>query len=345
MVAVHLRKGESKNTMSDSILQELGIKLISKDDLENGAVKAIYEIEPLERSFAITLGNTLRRVCLSHLPGTAVTSMKIKGINHEFASIPNILEDTIEVGLNCKSLVFKTELEEPFTLTASRSSIGEIRGSDFELPAGVELVNPDTLIATVTADNADFNIELTASRGKGYVLSSEQETENMPVDTIFIDSAYMPVKKFSYRADPIRVGEAKEASSNKYEKLTIEMLLNGSIQPEKALSLASKMLLQRLSPFMDLTGETLPAKQAPVQVEEEEVEQQDDLAETGVETLNLSVRSYNCLKRANKNNLRDLVQMTTDELMGIKNFGRKSAEEVIRILQERGYHLVDAQPV
>lgn len=329
----------------DSVLQELGIKLISKDDLENGTVKAVYEIEPLERSFAITLGNTLRRVCLSHLPGTAVTSMRVKGINHEFASIPNVLEDTIEVGLNCKSLVFKTDLEESFTLKASKSSIGEIRGKDFDLPAGVELINPDTLIATVTADNADFEIELTAGRGKGYVLASEQDTEDMPVDTIYIDSAYMPVQKFAYKADPIRVGEAKEASSNKFEKLTIEMTLNGAIQPEKALSLAAKMLLQRLSPFMDLTGETLPAKQAPIQqAEEEVVEQQDDLAEIGVETLNLSVRSYNCLKRANKNTLRDLVQMTTDELMGIKNFGRKSAEEVIRILQERGYHLVDAQP-
>lgn len=324
--------------MNTSLLQELNIKLIDTEVSDSGSIKSQYEVQPLERGFGITMGNTLRRICLSHLEGTAVTSMKIAGATHEFATIDGVKEDTVEIILNCKTLVFQTELEEPFRLHAKVTGPCDLKASDLEVPAGVKLINPDVLLATIT-DTVDFEIELEASRGIGYVLANEQNTKNHSVDTIFTDSSFMPIKSFSYTVEPIKIGESSEASSNKFEKLVMNIESNGSIEIDKALAVAAKLLLQRFGPFMNLTGETLPVATAPTAMEIEE--QEDDYSDIGIETLNLSVRSYNCLKRANKNNIKDLLNMTTEELMGIKNFGKKSAEEVIKILNEKGFYLLD----
>lgn len=326
--------------MNITATQELNIKLVNKEVLEDGSIKAFFEIEPLERGFGITLGNTLRRICLSHLEGLAVYYVKIPGVTHEFSTIKGVLEDVVEIILNCKSLSFRSELAEPFVVSCSKNSIGPVLAKDLVLPAGVEVVNENTLIATLTEENMDFSIEIGVSKGQGYVLADEHANifkQQQSVDTIWMDSAYMPIKKFAYKVEQTRIGESSEASSSKYEKLVLEMVSDGAMEPDRALSMASKLLLQRLTPFMNLTGETLPMFTPPVQEEEEE----EDFSDVGIEVLNLSVRSYNCLKRAGKDTLGHLLQMTTDELMGIRNFGKKSAEEVIRILNERGFYLID----
>jgi DNA-directed RNA polymerase subunit alpha len=315
---------------------DVNVQCLETKSLPDGSIAATYQIEPLERGFGITIGNSLRRVCLSHLEGTAVTGIEIEGIKHEFTVIPGIAEDVVEVILNCKSLVFSTELAEEFTLEIDFQGPGELTGAAITLPAGVELMNPDCHLATLT-ENIPFRARLTARRGRGYVLADEHNTRNRGVEHIPIDSAFMPVKKFSYRVEQIRIGESSEASTNKFEKLIVDLQVNGSIDPERALSSAGRLLVQKLNPFLGLAGEAIPIVSAP-EAQEEETEDHLDI---GIETLNLSVRAYNCLKRANKNTIRDLVQMNTDEMMGIKNFGQKSAQEVIRNLNEKGYYLAD----
>ncbi len=323
--------------MNNLLIQDLSINLIDKKELENGTVNSVFEIGPLERGFGITLGNTLRRICLSHLEGTAITSVRIQGVTHEFTAIKGILEDIVEIILNLKSIVFKTELQESFVVNINFQGLGPIKASDLILPAGVEVVNPDVIIATSTDKDISFIAEMTAKKDRGYILADEHPQQNKSIDTIFIDAPFMPIKKFSYRIEQIRIGESNEASYNKYEKLIVDFISNGAIEPDKALSQAAKLLVQKLTPFMNLTGETVPVFTAvPLEVQKEE-----EQVDVGIETLNLSVRAYNCLKRANKNTLQDLLHMSTEELMSIKNFGKKSAEEVIKVLNERGYYLTD----
>jgi len=204
------------------------------------------------------------------------------------------------------------------------------------LPTGVELVNDKQHIATLTEDRS-FNVEITATKGRGYVLAEEQMLLNRSVDVIPVDSSFMPIKRFSYKVEQIRVGESSEPSTNKFEKLIMELVSNGSIDPEKAISQAAKHLVRKLNPFLLLSGEGTPV----IPAKEEVSEVVEDYSNVGIESLNLSVRAYNCLKRANKNTLQDLIEMTTDELMSIKNFGKKSAEEVIQTLNERGFFLSD----
>lgn len=312
------------------------IKCVETKKLEDGSIQAIFEIEPLERGFGITLGNTFRRICLSHLEGTAVTTVRIEGVNHEFSVIPGVMEDVVELILNFKSLVFKTDLTEVFTVRIDYKGPGEVTGRDLVLPAGVELVNPDLHIATITEEKP-FSAELTAVKGRGYVLAEEQSSVGRPVDVIPLDSSFMPIKRFSYKVEQIRIGESSEPSTNKFERLVIDFVSNGSIEPDRALSQAAKLLSRKLNPFLLLAGEGIPA----IPIKEDEPEVVEDYSNVGIETLNLSVRAYNCLKRANKNTLQDLIEMTTDELMSIKNFGKKSAEEVIQTLNERGFFLAD----
>ncbi|MDJ0626279.1 MAG: DNA-directed RNA polymerase subunit alpha [Candidatus Caenarcaniphilales bacterium] len=315
---------------------ETSIKCTETKKLEDGSILAYFEVEPLERGFGITLGNTFRRICLSHLEGTAITSAQIEGVTHEFSTMKGVAEDIVEIILNFKSLVFQTDIEEIFTVKIDFQGPGQVKGKDLILPAGVEIVNPEQHIATVTEERS-FVAELTATKGKGYVLAEEQILLNKAIDVIPIDSSFMPIKRFSYKVEQIRIGESSEPSTNKYEKLIMEMVSNGSIDPEKAISLAAKLLVRKLNTFLALSGEGLP--QAPLQEEEPEVV--EDYSNVGIETLNLSVRAYNCLKRANKNTLQDILDMTTDELMGIKNFGKKSAEEVIQTLNDKGFFLAD----
>ncbi|MDX1917665.1 MAG: DNA-directed RNA polymerase subunit alpha [Candidatus Caenarcaniphilales bacterium] len=315
---------------------ETFIKNTERKQLEDGSIQATFEVDPLERGFGITLGNTFRRICLSHIEGTAVIAARIEGVNHEFSVIPGVIEDVVEIILNFKSLVFKTDLNEPFTARINFKGPGEIRAKDVFVPAGVEIVNPDLFIATLTEER-DFVAELTAIRGRGYVLADEHHGASKAIDIIPIDASFMPIKRFSYKVEQIRIGESSEASSNKYEKLIIEMVSNGSVEPDQAITQAARLLLQKLNPFLNLSGEAVQT----LTIAEEKIETEEDYSDIGIETLNLSVRAYNCLKRANKNNLQDLIEMTTDELMSIKNFGKKSAEEVIQTLNEKGFFLSD----
>lgn len=315
---------------------DTSIKCTETKKLTDGSIQATFEVEPLERGFGITLGNTFRRICLSHLEGTAVTSIRIDGVTHEFSQLKGVVEDLVEIVLNLKALVFKTDLDEVFTAKINFKGTGVITAQEVVLPAGVELINPQQHIATLTEDRT-FNVELTASKGRGYVLAEEQALQNRSIEVIPVDSSFMPIKRFSYKVDQIRIGESSEPSTNKFEKLIMEMVSNGSIDPEKAISQAAKHLVRRLNPFLLLAGEGIQ----PLPVKEEVAEVVEDYSNVGIESLNLSVRAYNCLKRANKNTLQDLIEMTTDELMSIKNFGKKSAEEVIQTLNERGFFLSD----
>jgi DNA-directed RNA polymerase subunit alpha len=313
------------------------IKCLETKTLEDGSQLSYFEVEPLERGFGITVGNTIRRICLSHLEGTAATSVLIEGVNHEFTSTKGVLEDVVEIILNLKSLVFKTDLDEVFTIRIDFKGPGEIKGKDLIIPAGVELINPDQHIATVT-ESRTFVAEVTASKGRGYVLAEEQQLANKSIDVIPLDSSFMPIKRVSYKVEQIRIGESSEPSTNKFEKLILEMLSNGSIDPEKAMSQAARLMVKKLNPFVLLSGEGIQPIVAKEDVPTEVVE---DYSNVGIESLNLSVRAYNCLKRANKNNLQDLLEMATDELMSIKNFGKKSAEEVIQTLNDKGFFLSD----
>jgi DNA-directed RNA polymerase subunit alpha len=315
---------------------DTSIKCTETKKLPDGSIHATFEIEPLERGFGITLGNTFRRICLSHLEGTAVISARIEGVTHEFSVIPGVLEDVVEVILNFKSLVFKTDSDEIFTVRVNANGPGEITAKDLILPAGVEVVNPNAHIATLS-EACSFVAELAAVKGRGYVLAEEQPLAGKSIDVIPMDSSFMPIKRFSYKTEQIRIGESSEPSTNKFERLIIELVSNGSIDPEKAISYAAKLLVRKLNPFLGLAGEGVQALPVP-EVEPEVVE---DYSNVGIESLNLSVRAYNCLKRANKNTLQDLIEMTTDELMSIKNFGKKSAEEVIQTLNDRGFFLAD----
>lgn len=320
-------------------LEDLNIELIDKRTENDGSICANFKVEPLERGFGITLGNTLRRICLSHLQGTAVTSVRIQGINHEFTAIKGVLEDAVEVILNIKNLVLKSELNEQFTMELNFKGPGDVKASNFTVPAGVTIVNPDLHILKVT-ENMDFSMEITASKGRGYVLADEHQFQAAAIDVIKVDSAFMPIRKFSYKIEQIRIGESSEASSNKYENLLIEMISNGAIEPDKALGQSARLLMEKLTPLMNLSGETTPVF-TPVVSQVQQEQTKDNYADVGIETLNLSVRAYNCLKRANKNSLKDLLLMTSEEMMSIKNFGKKSAEEVIKILNDRGYYLSD----
>ncbi len=312
------------------------IKCTETKKLEDGSIQATFEVEPLERGFGITLGNTFRRICLSHLEGTAVISARIDGVTHEFSVIPGVVEDVVEIILNFKSLVFQTDLDEIFTVGLNFKGPGQVTAKDLILPAGVEVVNPNLHIATISEDRT-FSAELMAVKGRGYVLAEEQPSAGRAIDVIPMDSSFMPIKRFSYKVEQIRIGESSEPSTNKFERLVIELVSNGSIDPEKAISQAAKLLVRKLNPFLSLAGEGIQA----LPVKEEAPEVVEDYSNIGIESLNLSVRAYNCLKRANKNTLQDLIEMTSDELMSIKNFGKKSAEEVIQTLNDRGFYLTD----
>jgi DNA-directed RNA polymerase subunit alpha len=315
---------------------DTNIKQIETKKLEDGSIESVFEIEPLERGFGITLGNTLRRICLSHLEGTAVTSARIEGATHEFSTLKGVVEDMVEIILNLKSLVFFTESDELFNIRIDFKGIGDVTAKDLILPAGIEIINSNQHIATLT-EGRSFVVDLTACKGKGYLLAEEQAHFNRAIDVIPLDASFMPIKRCSYKVEQIRIGESSEPSTNKFEKLIFELVSNGSIDPEKALSHAAKLMVKKLNPFLLLSGEGIQ----PIQVQEEVQEAVEDYSNVGIETLNLSVRAYNCLKRANKNTLQDLIEMTTDELMSIKNFGKKSAEEVIQTLNDKGFFLSD----
>ena len=288
-----------------------------------------YVVEPLERGYGTTLGNSLRRILLSSLPGTAVTSIKIAGVMHEFTTIPGVKEDVTEIVLNVKGIIAKLHSEGVKTVHIEAVGPCKVTAGDIKADADVEVLNPDLHIATLDVD-ATLNMELTLSHGRGYVTADKNKTAQTVIGTIPVDSIYTPVRKVNYTVENTRVGDAID-----YDKLTLEVWTNGTIDARDAVSLSSRILCDHFALFTDLS-ETMGAKSTVVEKPEQA---RDKMMEMTIDDMDLSVRSYNCLKRANLTTVEDLISKTEEEMMKVRNLGRKSLEEVINKLAMMGLSL------
>ena len=289
-----------------------------------------FVVEPLERGYGITLGNSLRRILLSSLPGVAVTSIKIEGVLHEFSSIPGVKEDVTEIVLNIKGLLAQLHSEGVKTLYIDASGEGVVTAGDIQKDADVEILNPEHKIATLMNDGR-LNMEITIDKGRGYVSSEANKQMMQPViGVIPTDSIYTPVRKVNYNVENTRVGNVTD-----FDKLTIEVWTDGTIEPSEAISLGAKIMNAHLNLFIDLSEN---AKNAEIMVEKEE-SKKEKVLETTIEELDLSVRSYNCLKRAGINTVQDLTTRSENDMMKVRNLGRKSLEEVIHKLLGMGLSL------
>ena len=289
-----------------------------------------FIIEPLERGYGITLGNSLRRVLLSSLPGVAVVSIKIDGVLHEISTIPGVKEDVTEIVLNVKGITAKLHTSGPKTVTIDINGQANVTAGDIKQDADIEILNPDHHIATVS-ESTRFYMELTFDHGRGYV-SQEKNKQNNPsvIGLIYTDSIYTPVYNVNYTVENTRVG-----SSTDYDKLTLEVLTNGTISAKEAISLGAKILNEHLNLFVDLSDE---AKKAEIMVEREETIKEKVLEMT-IEELDMSVRSFNCLKRAGIDTVEDLTNRTEEDMIKVRNLGKKSLEEVIQKLHSLGLDL------
>ena len=287
-----------------------------------------FVLEPLEKGFGTTIGNALRRVMLSNLPGSAVVSVKIEGVLHEFQKIDGVMEDVTQIVLNLKNLVLKKHCEEDKVLHLKSDKEGEVKAKDIVKDADVEVINEDLVICTL-AKGGKIDMELTVLNGRGYVDAKENKRlyPDASVGTIFIDALYSPIERINYDVEGARVGQ-----SENYDKLTMEVWTNGSITPEEAIALASRILIEHfevateLNKIADLTGLLADKEEDPVV----------KTLETPVEELDLSVRAYNCLKRAGLHTLQDLTNMSESEMMKIRNLGKKSLKEVIEKIKDMG---------
>ena len=288
-----------------------------------------YVVEPLERGYGTTLGNSLRRILLSSLPGTAVTSIKIAGVQHEFSTIPGVKEDVTEIVLNIKSIIAKLHCEETKTVHIEASGECVVTAGDIKADADVEILNPDLHIATLGAD-ATLSMELTLSHGRGYVPADRNKPAQTIIGLIPVDSIYTPVRKVNYTVENTRVGDATD-----YDKLTLEVWTDGTIDARDAVSLGARILCDHFALFTDLS-ETMGSRSTVVEKAET---QRDKVMEMTIDDMDLSVRSYNCLKRANINTVEDLISKTEEEMMKVRNLGRKSLEEVINKLAMMGLSL------
>ena len=297
----------------------------SQDDVSYGK----YIVEPLERGYGTTLGNSLRRILLSSLPGTAATSIKIAGVQHEFSTIPGVKEDVTEIVLNVKKIIAKLHCQGTKTVYIDAAGECEVTAGDIKADGEVEILNPEQHICSLGPD-ASFNMEITLSHGRGYVPSDKNKTPNMPIGTIAVDSIYTPVYKVNYTVENTRVGNMTD-----YDKLTLEVWTDSTISARDAVSLGAKILSDHLSLFTNLS-ETVASK--PTMAEKAETHR-DKVLEMTIEELDLSVRSFNCLKRANLNNVEDLISRTGEDMMKVRNMGRKSLEEVQNKLAMMGLSL------
>ncbi len=292
-----------------------------------------FIVQPLERGYGTTLGNSLRRILLSTLPGAAVSNIKIDGVPHEFSVIPGVKEDVTEIILNLKNLAIKNNStsDEPKTAYIDFSGEGEIKASDIKVDSDIEIVNPDLHIATLSggAESKVF-MEITITKGRGYVEAAKNKKPDQPIRMIPVDSLYTPVERVNFLVEDTRVGQITD-----YDKLTFEVWTNGTISPDDAVSLAAKVLNEHLALFIDLSDN---AKNTEIMVEKEEGKKEKVL-ELSIEELDLSVRSYNCLKRAGINTVEDLANKTEDDMMKVRNLGRKSLEEVLGKMAELGLAL------
>ena len=301
--------------------------------LDNDNMYAKFVCEPLERGYGVTIGNSLRRILLSSLPGAAITSIKVDGVEHEFTTIPGIIEDVVEIILNLKSVRLKITDNEEKALRIDVDEEGEVTAADIVTDGSVEVLNPTQHICTIT-EGGKLHMELTANRGRGYNPSSKNKNPDQPLGVIAIDSIYTPVKKVNFFVENTRVGQITD-----YDKLTIELWTDGSLLPHEALSLAAKVMNEHLALFIDLSEAT---KNTEIMIEKEE-SKKEKVLEMTIEELDLSVRSYNCLKRAGIVNVEDLTNKTEDDMMKVRNLGRKSLEEVTNKLHSLGLNFMPTE--
>jgi len=318
---------------------ELKIKTVNTMAGSDGSQYGKFTIEPLERGFGTTIGNALRRVLLSSLEGTAVTSCRIEGITHEYTAIPGVLEDVIDVMLNLKGLAVKTDSKEPQHLRIDVDKPGAVLASDIQLPAGVKVVNPDWLICTI-AEGGSFHADVIVETGKGYVANDipRSSKSGVAIDTLPIDATFMPIKRVSYEVENTRVGDNID-----FDKLTLEIWSNGTIDVTTALSQAAEILIEHFVQIASISGKTtfkeLEASVSSESKEEKSEEVVADEPSITIDELELSVRAYNCLKRASINSMAELLQKSEHDLLNIKNFGKKSSDEVIERLHHFGLDL------
>jgi DNA-directed RNA polymerase subunit alpha len=288
-----------------------------------------FIIEPLERGYGITLGNALRRILLSSLPGVATSAVKIDTVLHEFSTVKGVKEDVTELILNIKNLALKMNGEGPRTIYIDAKGPGVVTGADIRTDGDLEVVNEDLHIATLD-DGAKLYMELTVNKGRGYVSQSKNKTDELPIATIPVDSIYTPVKRVNFAVENTRVGQITD-----YDKLTIEIWTNGTIRPDEAIGLSAKILIEHFKLFMTLTDH---ADNVEIMVEKEE-DKKEKVLEMTIEELDLSVRSYNCLKRAGINTVQELTERSMDDMMKVRNLGKKSLEEVEQKLQALSLNL------
>ncbi len=292
-----------------------------------------FVVEPLERGYGTTLGNSLRRIMLSSLPGAAVTQIKIEGVLHEFSSIPGVKEDVTEIVMNIKNLAIRNNStsDEPKIAYIEFEGEGVVKASDIQVDSDIEIMNPDLVIANLNGGaDSKLYMELTINKGRGYISSDKNKTEDTPIGVIAIDSIYTPIERVNLKVENTRVGQITD-----YDKLTLDVYTNGTIQPEEAVSLAAKVLSEHLSLFVDLSERGI---QADVMAEKPN-DPKGKVMDMNIDELELSVRSYNCLKRAGINTVEELCNKTADDMMKVRNLGRKSLEEVLGKLDELGLQL------
>ena len=293
-----------------------------------------FVVEPLERGYGITLGNSLRRIMLSSLPGSAVSQVKVEGVLHEFSSIPGVKEDVTKIIMNIKNLAIKnnSESNEPKIAVIDFEGEGVVKASDIRVDSDIEIMNPNQVIATMSSGK--LYMELTITNGRGYVSADKNKNEELPIGVIAIDSIYTPVERVNVTVENTRVGQITD-----YDKLTLDVSTNGTLTPDEAVSLAAKVLNEHLTLFIDLSDagtnvEVLSKKDAK--------SSSDDILDMSIEELELSVRSFNCLKRAGINSVQELVAKTPDEMMKVRNLGKKSLDEVLAKLKDLGLSLSPA---
>lgn len=296
------------------------VKCLEKSD---DGLYGKFVVEPLERGYGTTLGNAMRRILLSSLPGASVTSVKIEGVLHEFSTIPNVKEDVVEIILNLKGLSIKAEGELPKTVVIDAVGPCRVTGGDIKSDGTVEVVNKDHHLATVS-EGGRLYMEIAIDKGRGYVVADKNKKPGQPIGVLPVDSMYTPIKRVNYTVENTRVGQVTD-----YDKLTLELWTNGTIDTEEAVSLSAKILIEHFKLFLSLTDS---ADKVEIMIEKEE-DKKDKLLEMTIEELDLSVRSYNCLKRAGINTVQELVQKSEEDMMKVRNLGKKSLEEVQQKLE------------
>ena len=296
-----------------------------------------FVVEPLERGYGTTLGNSLRRIMLSSLPGAAVSQIKIEGVLHEFSSIPGVKEDVTEIIMNIKELAIRnnSSSSEPKIATLEFEGEGVVTAADIRVDQDIEILNPETKIATLNGgSNSKLYMELTITKGRGYVGADKNKNEELPIGVIAIDSIYTPIERVNMTVQNTRVGQVTD-----YDKLTLDVYTNGTLGPDEAVSLAAKVLSEHLAQFINLSES---AREVSVMIDKEP-EGKEKALDMNIDELELSVRSYNCLKRAGINTVAELINKTPDEMMKVRNLGRKSLEEVLAKLKELGLQLNEGE--